>query len=363
MIAESLLREIDRGREGLNQGYSLGLPKLEEYIDGLCKRTSTLIFSDSGSGKSSLAIYSYVYVPLKQHLEDGKLKIDYFSLEISADDLMAKLLSLHLWDTYKVDISLKELLSRKKDYKLPDDIYKMVEESITWMHKVENVLTIHDKMLNADSMYAILMNSLKKEGTFKETEFRTIYTPHNPDLLHEVILDHASLLQPVKGRKLKEEMDLCSAYLVTLREKCNLSPLIVMQANRESQSMDRRKAGLNNLRLSDTKDTGNIVQDSQVVISIFNPHREKLNTYNHYNIEILRDTYRSLTVLKNRFGPADVEVGVNFFGHNGLFVELPKGKDINDFSKYTNPFYLLNSDNNETTDEEKIKMPKIEFKI
>ena len=54
MITESLIQAIDRGREGREQGYSIGLPKLEQIIDGACKGTYTLIGAESGVGKSSL---------------------------------------------------------------------------------------------------------------------------------------------------------------------------------------------------------------------------------------------------------------------------------------------------------------------
>ena len=34
-ITESLLKEIELGREGKSHGYSLGMPKMESIIDGL----------------------------------------------------------------------------------------------------------------------------------------------------------------------------------------------------------------------------------------------------------------------------------------------------------------------------------------
>jgi hypothetical protein len=144
-----------------------------------------------------------------------------------------------------------------------------------------------------------------------------------------------------------------------------------MQANRESGSMDRRKFGLNNLRIDDTKDSGNVAQDSEVIISIFNPHREKLNSYNEYDISILGDKFRSITVLKNRYGDSDVEVGCNFFGHNGMWKELPRANQIFDFTKYTDPAYLLvNNDDDEIIDNTKDvpdelleEKPKMTFKL
>lgn len=50
MITESLLESIDRGRAGKSQGFSMGLEKLEQIIDGVCKGVYTLIGAESGVG-------------------------------------------------------------------------------------------------------------------------------------------------------------------------------------------------------------------------------------------------------------------------------------------------------------------------
>ena len=47
-----------------------------------------------------------------------------------------------------------------------------------------------------------------------------------------------------------------------------------MQQNRESSSMDRRKADLSEPGLNDLKDTGNPAQDADVVLQLFFPFRE-----------------------------------------------------------------------------------------
>ena len=51
MITESVLELIKRGREGHNQGISIGMPKLEGIIDGLTRSTYYLLFGGTGSGK------------------------------------------------------------------------------------------------------------------------------------------------------------------------------------------------------------------------------------------------------------------------------------------------------------------------
>ena len=89
MITESLIQAIDRGREGREQGYSIGLSKLEQVIDGLCKGIYTLISAEREKEKSSFMLYSYVYRPLMDHLEDNNFSISQFSLEMPADKIMA----------------------------------------------------------------------------------------------------------------------------------------------------------------------------------------------------------------------------------------------------------------------------------
>ena len=49
MSLESFKRSIELGRQGFNQGFSMGLPKLEELIGGITKSTMTLLFASSGN--------------------------------------------------------------------------------------------------------------------------------------------------------------------------------------------------------------------------------------------------------------------------------------------------------------------------
>lgn len=94
------------------------------------------------------------------------------------------------------------------------------------------------------------------------------------------------------------------------------------------------------------KDSGNTVQDCNIMIAIYNPNRDGLKTYKKYNIEQLGNVFRSVQVLKNRFGDCDVEVGMNFFGGINTFHELPKPDEIYDYERYTNPNYILDPSNN-----------------
>ncbi len=339
---DDLFSEIERGRAGKNQGFGMGLPKLEGVIDGVCASTYTLIFAGTGNGKSSFALYSYVYRPLMEHLDDGKFKCTYFSLEMSAKTILARLLCLYIFDTYGICLSPKEIFSRRKNYVLCDEYYNLIKECRPWLEKVRKAVKIYDKTCNASYLYKKLIAELRTTGKLEVVnageDVEILYEAFDPELIHNVVIDHIGL---VKAKDLKAEIDAVSRILVMLRNACGISPVVIMQINRASGDMERRKQGLNNLTLNDVKDSGNPTQDCEVAISIFNPHREKLSSYAGYDIKKLEDNFRVITVQKARDGQSSVEIGVNFFGKMGYWHELPKSNEINDYGKYTNPDYIL----------------------
>ena len=341
MITESLLQAIDRGRAGKEQGYSIGLPKLEQIIDGVTKSTYTLIAAESGVGKSSLMLYSYVYRPLMDHLDDNKLKISLFSLEMNADKILAKLLSTYIFEKYNKRLSVKQLLSVQKGFILNDECYSIVKECIPWMKKIESIITIYDKSTTANSLYSNILKELNSRGHFEETEKRKIYYPDDPDLVHLVIIDHLARIFVSPGNTLKQEMDLASKYLYSLKNRCGISPIVIQQMNRSIQSMDRRKEGMVTPLTSDLKDTNSTVEDAEIILAIFDPDKAKLNSHRGYDIKQLDKRYRSVIVLKSRYGESDVEDSLYYDGKCNKWVELPPANTICDYEKFENVRWYL----------------------
>lgn len=341
MISELLLNEINRGRDGLNHGIPIGLPKLEKVIDGVTPETYTLIISNSGAGKTSFALYAYVYKPLMEHLDDDNLKILYFSLEMNEVSMYIKLLSIYIFETYGIQLSFKKLLSKEKDYVLSDEHYDLVQQCIPWINKISKKLEIYDKPVNSIVVDKLLKDRLSSLGTFKESENKVSYIPNNPNLIFEVIHDHIGLTRPSAGRSLKQEIDITSSIYVYYREKCGISPVVIQQANREQGNIERFKQGKSAFTINDAKDSGNTVQDCNIMLAIYNPWRDGLKTYKKYNIEELQGYFRSIMVLKNRYGDCDVEVGCNFFGGINYFKELPSYDNIYDYESFKSPNYIL----------------------
>ena len=361
MITESLIQAIDRGREGKEQGYSIGLPKLEQIIDGACKGTYTLIGAESGVGKSSFMLYSYIYRPLMDHLYDDKFKISLFSLEMNADKILAKLLSTYIFEKYGVRLSLKQLLSVQKGFILNDECYAIVKECIPWLKRVETILTIYDKSATANSIYSNILKELEERGRFEETDKRKIYYPNDPDIVHLVIIDHLARVFCSSGNTLKQEMDLTSKYLYSLKNRCGISPIVIQQMNRGIQSMDRRKEGMVIPLTSDLKDTNSTVEDAEIILAIFDPDKAKLNSHRGYDIKQLDKKFRSIFVLKSRYGESDVEDFIYYDGKCNKWVEMPASAAIHDYGVFENPRWYLEAkeDNAEKEDiESNVKQSK-----
>ena len=360
-VFDRILDEVNRGREGYNHGIPFGLPKTEGIIDGNTRETYTLILSNSGAGKTSLALYAYVYKPLIQSLDNDNFKVLYFSLEMNEVSLYIKLLSIYIFETYGIQLSYKEILSKKKEYILSPEHYELVKQCRPWVDKISRKLEIYDKNVTAKSMYHIIKTRLEGMGTFSETETRMVYTPKNPNLIYNVVIDHIGLLTTSGTNSLKQEIDLASKCLVTLRERCKISPVVIQQANREQGNIERFKQGKSSFTINDAKDSGNTVQDSNVMIALYNPNRDALKKYKGYDITQLGNSFRSLMILKNRFGDCDVEIGMNFFGGINMFRELCRPEEIYDYEKYITPDYILQKDNVKKEDEQ--TKQKIKFTL
>lgn len=331
-IVDELYNKIDAGREGKNIGLKTGLPKLDYYTGGFKQGVYTLVFSKSSVGKTAIIIYK-LYRILKDY-PDKKVKIVYFSLELGASVLLAKLLSLYIYETYNIEITYTQLLSFIDT--LPDNIYEYVKASKVWLESVSNKFIILDKQLSSDSFYAEMMKLHQSLGTFtKSTDNnRTIFMPYDPNIIVDVVIDHLLLVSPQKGRTKKEEMDRISTYCVRFRELCGTSFEIVMQENRGSTTMDRRKAGMEEPTPDDIQASGEIYQASDVCIALFSPFKTQLKTYRGYKIADdvegrgLQDVCRSIIILKNRYGISNRIVMTAFKGSIGKFFPLPASTEI-----------------------------------
>lgn len=330
----SLWKLIEKGRNGENIGTSTGLPKLDKIIGGIQQSRYYLLSAASSGGKTAMVLY-IMYQMLRNMTPDKPVYFCYFSLEIGSEVLLAKLMGLYCAEEFGVYMTINEIMSYESTISL--EKFEYLRKAKEWLDTIEPHIKIIDSTLTAKSLYRQFSSFAEEHGDFETIEDRTIYIPNNPKQLLIGIIDHLSLITASEGRKLKEEMDLASSFMVTLKRKLRSSWFVLMQQNRDSSSMDRRKEGLSEPNLNDVRDSSSPVNDSDVTLQLFYPFREKLNSYRGYPIigdKAFKSGFRSCIVNKNRYGIANQVIGMAFYGSVGYFKELPKAESISDPSIY-----------------------------
>ena len=312
-ITDSLFKTIVAGKEGRNIGIPTGLQCIDKYTYGVQRGYLTTIFADSGAGKTTYTLFSYVYSPLMHALEQGlNISVLYFSFEMSKEALFAKLLSLYIWDKYKVIMSFDDIMSLTKP--ISDEKFNIIVDAKAWLETIEDYIIVIDKPIIPEQIGQVLRDWNSKFGKFIELENdQEEYVPNDKDMIKISILDHVKLTKD-NGKGAKNTIDeVCNEYIY-YRNKCNMTGVFVQQANRQSKSMDRRNGGFQLLQLDDMSDSSGPAQASEIVIGIFHPYREKMTKIDDYNVKILKDRIRCIQILKQRYGQSDINKCVSFFG-------------------------------------------------
>ena len=333
-VLDQLWNQIDKGKSGQNIGKSTGMAKLDKIIGGIQPHRYYLVGAASSVGKTSYILY-IIYNLLKQESDDAPIYFIYFSLEIGADILLAKLMALYCAEEFGIYLTINDILSFETP--INDYAYNCLEKAKDWISSMLRYLIILDISVSANTIYKHTLQIAENIGTFKQVGNTKIYVPNNPKQLMIGVLDHFALVRCEEGRTLKQEIDLMSSYMVTLKRKLPLSWFTLMQQNRESSSMERRKADMSEPGLNDLKDSGGPSQDSDIVLQLFFPFREKLSTYRGFKVlgdDGIGQTLRSTIISKNRYGIANQVICNGFWGSIGWFNELPDPKTITDFTKF-----------------------------
>jgi len=349
MGVSKLLANVKKGKLGKNQGISTGIPKLDSVIYGIQRKHLYTIGADTGAGKTSFALDVFLYNLIK-NAGDKPISILYYSFEMASDVLYAKLLSLYIFDTFNVVLTFEDILSLTQPISDENEAY--VNQSITWLKSIESKIKIYDKSLTPAGIYVTCKDWMKHFGYFEAIDEHTEnYIDHVEDRYKVVILDHVGLLSGPGSKK--EKIDAVADMMIYFRNKCDITGVFIQQLNRNAKGMDRKNSGYELVQLNDFKDSSGTTDASEVVIALFYPYREKIAKCEGYPIQnVLKKQFRLCQILKGRWGNSDVNIGVTFHGELGLFRELPKPEEINDYEQYLDLYYKKNSIDNLITNED-----------
>lgn len=338
-----LKQEVEAGLEGKNSGIPMGFNRLNKYV-GIRKRIFTTVFGGTGTGKSALVYNAWILQPfdyLQKHKDsDLKMKVILFSMERSKVYILAKWLSRKIFLDLGVFIPLQKLLGWW-DTKLTKDEHDIFLAYQSYIDELSQFCDIVEGAINPTGMYKYVKKYAEENGRFEQiSEYKKIYIPNHPNEIVVPIIDHYALATVESGKSKKETVDKVSEYCQLFRDQWGYSPVGVSQINRDLSGMMLKKVDSFEPTLDHIKESGRMAEDSDVVISLFQP--SKYHTEDRaYNVSKFIDPstggdyFRRLTILKNSYGEADVGTGMGFFGATGIFKELNKAKEMENFDYET----------------------------
>lgn len=336
MGVKQLYSNIKKGKAGKNIGISTGLPVIDSIIYGIQRKYLYVVAADQGGGKTSFAIDTFVY-NLYKNRGEHPINILYYSFEMSADVLYAKILSRYIYDTYGRIITYETILSLTNP--ISDEDYEYVLKSEEWITGLQECFTVYDKPLTPNGIYATCKGWLSEFGEFIQIdEHKEEYREYDSSSYKIALIDHMRLI--AGNDSVKTKIDLVCDYFVYFRNKCNMTGVFIQQINRNSKSVERKQGGYELLQLDDLADSSGPAQSAEVVIMLYYPYREKIARCENYPIQnVLKHRARILQICKNRYGRSDINKGVVFYGEIGMFRELPKPEEIGDYEPYLNLDY------------------------
>jgi len=352
---DHLKDEVQRGIEGKNNGIPIGFNRINRYI-GIRKRIMTLIFGPTGSGKTSLMHDMYILNPFDYFLKNRDIKRNYkfilFSMERSKVYVLAKWISRKIFIEEGIYIPIQKLLGWWTDNRLTKDEHDLFLHYQWYIDEILEMVDFVEGPQNPTGIYKYVKNFAEKHGRVEEiSEFKKVYIPNDPDLIVGIGEDHLGLTKLEKGLNTKKEaIDKVSEYNQVFRDFYGFTPVPVSQLTRNLNNPIYQKMDSFEPTIDDIKESGRPGEDSDVVISIFEPLRYRTNDPS-YKAENFVDQstgakyFRSVKILKNSYGEDDVRAGLAFMGSTSILKELPKAREMEgfDFQQIFNGQYFLNN--------------------
>ena len=384
MNFQEVLEEIQQNKRNHQEGYFncipfIGFDRLESFIPGLEQDTYYLVTANSGIGKSKFVRSLFIHVPyeyVKNNPDSGiQLKVIYFSLEESKKKIILAEISKYLHTKYGISISIKQLQSRGRYNTISEETLEKIKEAEEYVDDFLKVVDIVDSVRNPTGMYKYVMKYALEIGTYYDKEDQPLskediyeithprydsngntlgeaykkvsyYKKYNPTHYVVVITYHIKIMSGEKDYpEGKPAMGKWSSdYCLRMRDKLGFIPVNVQQ-----QASDKEKLEFTNMgksieeklepSLDGLGEHKLTQQDANIVFGLFAPNRYNIAEHNGYNILKLRDNYRSLSILKDRDGIANIKVPLFFDGATDFFKELPRADDtvgINKVYDYIN---------------------------
>lgn len=282
-------------------------PTLRRAIPGIRKGDHTCITAASGVGKSIFTKFYAILSPVLFSMAnpDYKIKVIYFALEESKEYIMAHLMCNRLKRECGLELTPDELMSYYENVKIDDNTLKCIESQENFFYQLESRVHIIDDMFDVDHIISYI-EAIKQSEVENPTDTHYIF-----------VMDHISLLESSDGTEYKA-MGKYSRAFRTDYCKFGFSSIIVQQqamAGESAENFKLNRAEPSKTNLGDNKLLG---RDYDLILGLYSPYEHKIDTYHignkAYDIRQYKDSFRVLSVIKNRRGRSKIAVALEIDG-------------------------------------------------
>lgn len=372
----NFIEEFKSGQEGRNIGLHTGIcgNVFDEATNGIQHGAVYSLGAAPKVGKTTFADQAFLLTPYMQMSKDPSINIEwlYFSYEISRVRKEFKLAPYFFKTVYnirgftykdkKYRICSNYLLGRLKD-KETGELIKVSTEHKEMLKTIYNdylvkifgeynssgrllkkgKVSFYEKRETPTGIAKIIREYAKQNGTLiygatkvKNDQGQTVekngviaYKPNNPDKHHIIIIDHLRKLKHERGMDERLTINKMLEYEVELRNLCKFTFVNIIHLNRSIGSVDRMKFAEDSIYPTgdDFKSSGNISEESDYVITLFNPRDEKFKLEKHFGVDITKyPNYRSIHLVESRDTDCPFHIGGIIDAEANMFNELPKPK-------------------------------------
>ena len=277
------------------QRYSTGFPNIDAALTGGITPGIIVLGAESGAGKSTLSLQIAT-----QMAADGQ-PVLYFSREMTADDLAAKIVSRY---TYVNDSSASCSFSwSSSDLRNADVVLNLESKEQAAIHAAASfAMAVKDNLTIVEGLDA------KTAGAIADY---VGYFIKCTNLKPVVIVDYLQILAPdSKSLNDKQAMDYNMDALKQMADHYNIPVLIISSLNRESYDGD--------LTMRAFKGSGNIEYTADVALGL------QISQTSKKTKDSDEDPVRSveLVILKQRYGPCGDKIPLEFHPRFSYFNDL-----------------------------------------
>lgn len=379
MNFEEVISKIENNLSNHREGYYncipfQGMERLERYLPGIKQATYYLITAASGVGKSKLMRNLFIQNPyeyLKSNPDSNiKLDIIYFSLEESKEKVILAEISKYLYYKHGLSISGEKLQSIGRYNSIDPEILEKIKEAKDYVEDFLSNVQVIDYIRNPTGMYKYVRNFMMSVGDYYDKhgnvldkskitrgegdEYTKIdkFVKHHPRHYVIVIADHVKLMSTEKDAPtIKAAIDKWSSdYCLHLRDKLGVTIVNVQQQVSSGEEKAFNLMGGKQIEEKLEPTLANLgehkltQQDCNVALGLFSPARHNIEMHNGYDIRKFSEYYRSLSILKNRDGSADIKVPLFFNGAADVFKEMPRLENVEGLNAVENLVNRLQSE-------------------